>query len=535
MKKIKPLLLFLLLFFFVISSACQSGKILKKQSIPDPLHKTLLITNDYGDIRQCSTYSQLDKITDIMISAHPDIAAFDLASPNVCYYKSSIEMYCSGSNMDKLYEKGKGSEPFEVIVKKFRKAHIKILAGIRMNDHHGSLELWTPWDKAHINWSLGKDTGDRSWRTVGDLRQMDYAIEGVREHRLSIIKEILSKFDVDGLQLDFGRTAPFLSEPKKENAKYLTQYIRDVHAALDNAGKAKGMEMTLGMILPWDLNFCENEGIEIRKWIEEGLVSYVSPGEWYYADWNIPIEGWTAITKNTTCRLYPMTCGNVSPYQLPFEMGQQTLLTDNRVLDQPKISAIAENFYGQGAEGFMFYNFYVSGTEQDGSFAKYYPNLKNWIDSSKISSLPRHYFYVHRLKYLPTEHYSFGMPKGYAPDEEQPFHRQPLKNPGDEISVSFLCYDRLIESTARFRFKIKDISEKDRIEVKMNGIVIDPDTLKISIMPVYNVGIWVKSMSASQLNKGLNEVTVKLIKIDQSRKEIPEVGEFEIIAEPVIK
>jgi len=466
-----------------------------------------------------------------MISAHPDIISFDSAIPNLCYYKTSIGYYWSGKNMDKLYEQG--YDPYDIIVKKFRKAGIMVLAGIRMNDHHGAMDMWTPWDRAHSEWSLGKDTDDRSWRAVGDFRQMDYAIEGVREYRLAIIKEIINKYNVDGIQLDFGRTAPFLSEPRKEKAHYLTQYIMDIREVLDTAGKTKGRSMILGMILPWDLSFCEEEGIEIRKWIQEGLISYVSPGEWYYADWNIPLQDWVEMTKNTDCKLYPMTCGNVSPYQLPWEMGLQTLQGDNRVLDHPKISAIAENFYGQGASGLMFYNFYVSGAEQDESFAKYYPFLRDWTDPDKINYQSRQYFFCRRLKYIPTEHYSFGMPKGYASGEEQPFFRLPLNKEDDEASYSFLFYGDSTSSNAQFRFKIKEVSEKDRLEVKINNLVIEPDTFSIKTLPVYRVGIWEKKISTPPLEKGLNKVNLKLLKSDPKRTEIIEAGEFEIILEPL--
>src|SRR3989339_369123 len=130
--------LLILLIFCITSLNCDFIKFTKKETGLNT--KTLLITSDYGDIMQCSTYSQLMKITDIMISAHPDIISFDIAIPNLCYYKTLTGHYWSGNNIDKLYEKG--YDPFEIIVKKFRKAGIKVLAGIRMNDHHGAMEMW---------------------------------------------------------------------------------------------------------------------------------------------------------------------------------------------------------------------------------------------------------------------------------------------------------------------------------------------------------------------------------------------------------
>ena len=44
----------------------------------------------------------------------------------------------------------------------------------------------------------------------------------------------------------------------------------------------------------------------------------------------------------------------------------------------------------------------------------FYPYLLDWIDPLKLLANSRHYFYARRLKYLPTEYYSFGLPDGYA-------------------------------------------------------------------------------------------------------------------------
>ena len=264
--------------------------------------------------------------------------------------------FLSGWNMDALYEAG--HDPLKLMVDTIKEAGITVLAGIRMNDHHGQIESWTPWEQEHKEWSLTEDTGDRGWRAVGDLRQMDYAIEGVREHRLAIIKEIVTNYDVDGIQLDFGRTAPFLSKPKRENAEFMTQYVRDVRRVLDAAEGNERGNLSLGAILPWDLDFCHEEGLDAQHWIQEGLLSHVSPGEWYYSDWNIPVTSWREITEGTTCRLVPHMLGNVSPTE-DWENGSRPLLEDNEVLDGPKIRSIAESYYSQGADGIMFYNFYV--------------------------------------------------------------------------------------------------------------------------------------------------------------------------------
>lgn len=516
-------------------------------------NKILLITSDYGSVGRCKTYEDILEVANTMISARPDIQVMDAANPDQCYYKSSAGYYRSGGNLGALYDAGQ--DPYGIMVDNLKNAGITVLAGIRVNDHQGA---YVPWAEEHREWSLGHDLGDRGYKNVGRLRQMDYAIEGVREHRLAIIKEIISKYNVDGIQLDFGRTPPYLSEPKREKAKFMTQFIRDVRKVLDKAsGKGKRKQLILGVILPWDLDFCEYHGLEIKRWIREGLVSHVSPGEWYYSDWNIPLDGWVKLTEGTDCKLYPMTCGNVAPYgqanvgsPVPWERGEQTLLGDNWVLDGLKISSLAETFYSQGADGFMLYNFYVIGGGTDISFGNYYPFIRDWADPAKIPFMSRHYFYCRRLKYVPTEHYTFG-DDGYLPHEIEAFTRFPLDKIGDEIIYRFRFGAELNESTAKLRFKMKNAFEADKVSVTINGLNIEPAKIRRlernpEMGDSYKVAVWETPITTPPLKQGENEIRVKLlmndparhVKIDEGRpgRHVKvEVCEFEIFIEPAVK
>ena len=477
----------------------------------------LIVTSDFDSVMGCKTYDELMHVADTMISAKPDIQSLDAAIPDLCYYKSAVGHFWSGKDMDAMYDAE--YDPLGLMVDKLKDAGITVLAGIRMNDHHGSIDMWTPWEQEHKEWSLAKDTGDRGWRAVGDLRQMDYAVEAVRAHRLEIIKEIVTNYDVDGIQLDFGRTAPFLSEPKREKAKFMTQYLRDVRKVLDDAAGNSRRKLILGAILPWDLDFCQREGLEIRRWVREGLVSHVSPGEWFYSDWNIPITNWSNITTGTGCRLIPFMLGNVSPSQ-ERKNGKSMLLGDNALLDGPKIRAIAEAFYRQGAEGIMFYNFYV------GAFGSTYPYLRTWTDPEKIPSMSRHYFFCCRLKYLPTERYTFST--GEA------FNRLPLNKVGDETEYPFYFGADLAGSTAAFRFKVKNMTEADEVSVTLNGSSLVPDRIvrkeyQPDEGPSYLVATWEASVSIPPLRLGENEIHVKMQKHNSDRFETIEAGEFEIL------
>ncbi len=507
----------------------------------------LLITNDFEDILFSQDYARVVELCNQIVSARPDVYSMDVAGNDISNYRSALATQNTGIPADALF--AQGLDPYGIFVKILTEAGVPIAPNYRMNDHHGLPTYWTPWEREHKEWSLGKDTGvwktyqkvgDRAWREIGDLRQMDYAIEGVRQRRLAILREALERYPVDGLQLDFGRTAPFLSEPKREKAHYMTQFVRDVRALLDAAGQARGRRMMLGAIMPWDLEFCAQEGLDVKRWINEGLLTYVAPGEWFYVDYNVPYARWNALTKGTGCKLYPFFLGedrtffatSVHPTTAVDEGKRLWLSDDFQNFDPPKIRALAENAYHQGADGIMFYNMYARCYGTD-----YYPLLRDWIDPAKIPTMTRHYFYARRLKYVPTEHYSFGLPDGYAPGEIEAFTPYPLQEIGDHLTYAFLFSSQLGTSQAAFQCKLRDLADADEVEVRLNDQKIAPGDLAFyscqpSAQPAFRYALWQAALGAPPLRQGENVLKVTLTKRDAGRIAPIQVGEFELLVNP---
>ncbi len=57
-------------------------------------------------------------------------------------------------------------------------------------------------------------------------------------------------------------------------------YIRVVRKLLyQKAQKRNAEKIYLGAIVGWDFDFCIKEGLEVKTWIDKGLIDYISPGE----------------------------------------------------------------------------------------------------------------------------------------------------------------------------------------------------------------------------------------------------------------
>lgn len=479
------------------------------------MSRELLITDDFGGVRRCATEMELREFVRILISAAPDCVALDAASPDMINYPGKHGMLLQGHPFHAMIEKG--GDPYGFVVDRLKEAGIRMLANIRMNDHHGKPAYWTPWEQAHVDWSLGEDTGARDWKAIGRLRHMDYAVEGVRQYRGAIIDEILTRFDVDGVQLDFGRTAPFVSEPMREKGRFMTEYLRSVRGLLNRTGRA-GRPRILGVALPWDFEFCLAHGLDVPTWVKEGLVDYLSPGEWYYSDWNLPLQPWVEVVKNSGCKLHPFTPGNVSPYQ-DFEFGEPSRLGDNRRLDGPKLRAIADNFAAQGSAGFALYNFYTF------DFGQYYPNVRRWVDPGQSAGQSRHYFNERRLVYHATEKETF--------DEGLAFERATLNTTGDAVTLPFLFATEVGAQSPVLRCAFLHRAADDEIEVRLNGSVLTAVRWEASApspKPDSSVAaIWVGELNASLLKRGENVLNLRLAKAGKQRTGPIKAGEFEIL------
>ncbi|MFP4442602.1 MAG: hypothetical protein ACLFST_05725 [Spirochaetia bacterium] len=474
----------------------------------------LAITDDLNGFHRAESMDKVREVTDLLLSIKPDQVALDTASPDLTNYPTEIGT--ENPTMKKSPYHAEDPDPLATVVPLIRDAGVRVLANIRMNDHHGRESQWAEWERQHVEWSLGEDLGFRDWKSIGKLRCMDYAVAGVRQHRLSIIDEILTRYDYQGLQLDFSRTPPFLSNPKKENAPHLTGYIREVRKLLNE--KRSGTGSVLGAVVPFDLELCRREGMEMEKWIKEGLLDFVSPGDKYYADWNIDFTPWFTLARDTSCTVIPVTHGNVSPFQ-DFEKGEVSLLGDNSVLDLPKIRAIADNVKSQGTEHFGFYNFYTF------DFGQIYPELREAVDPEANKGAKKHFFYCRKPEYFYREYLAFD--KGAA------FQRYALMDPGESAALPFRFTKDPESENFKLNIAVQNLMPKDQLEIKLNGTPLEfPERIHGAVERLgktYHAGFFRTAISGNRLKNGINHLDFRITVRAEFREPL-EIGEFEIFS-----
>ncbi len=159
---------------------------------------------------------------------------------------------------------------------------------------------------------------------------------------------------------------------------------------LDRRGAQQRKNLTLGVMIPQRLEECYNLGFDIPTWAQEGIVNYICPCDFHFTDFNAPYEEFSQLTRASDCLLYP----TLSPMMSRGD--------DKTLLRPENYRALAQNFYGAGADGVAVFNYQYHWARKGGT-ARYpgpvesYPlslsYLRDLREPETVASRTRHYRY----------------------------------------------------------------------------------------------------------------------------------------------
>ena len=211
------------------------------------------------------------------------------------------------------------ANPPKLAVEYAKKLGIKALPVVRMNDMHDQYYKYevSAFKLANPHLLIGHKTGYIDWekgvRGHPDRKSVesfqwgafDYAHEEVREHRFAIIEEFITRWDNDGVSLDFDRDPwLFAEEGSAENAALITDLIRRIRRTLDEAAKERRHPQYLHVRVIPDIDVCYARGMDVRTWVAEGLVDAISPGCGYLTV-SQDLSPWLELVEGRPCWIYP--------------------------------------------------------------------------------------------------------------------------------------------------------------------------------------------------------------------------------------
>ncbi|MDD4026464.1 MAG: hypothetical protein PHN85_11155, partial [Kiritimatiellae bacterium] len=220
---------------------------------------------------------------------------------------------------------------------------------IRMNDvHHG-------YKKYHILHSSFYNNHPEYRRKSGHpyySHALDYAHAEVRDHFLKLIRELLSRYDMDGLELDFMREPYVFSEGEEEaGARILNKWLEtEVLPLVNAAGERLGRKVMLGARVPADPDTALALGLDVKTWMGKG-----------YFDLLVPTPRWETILFDMPWHKWKMMRqGHDSPILLA---GMETNYKPHprlraRTASRAMLFGAAASALAQGADGIYTFNYF---------------------------------------------------------------------------------------------------------------------------------------------------------------------------------
>ena len=348
-----------------------------------------------------------------------------------------------------------GTQPLDILIDQAHRRGMKFIGKLRMSDRHS--RTGSGFVAQHPEWYIKEYPG-----------APDYSHEPVRQYMLAVMEEIVRRFDVDGLELNFIRACHcFRPALARESQPIMTEFVGRVRALLDQQGNIKKRKLILGVRVPQTLDECHNLGYDIPTWIRSELIDYVAPCDFHCSDFNAPYEEFAALTRGSQCRLYP----TVHP---------PMLARIDKLMRPENYRALAHTMYAAGADGISVFN-YMYHWARRGGIPRYagpetgYPLALSYLrdlgDPRKLAERSRHYAFYPLWSASP---YDGTSRTGATKNDRLVLRRDEIGQRGE---YQFRLYEDGRNVRATLFFRAIGLTEKDEVEVDLNGHKMPADRI----------------------------------------------------------
>jgi hypothetical protein len=361
-----------------------------------------------------------------------------------------------GKNARKLIDSGHC--PLQLVIDFAHENKMEAFASIRMNDVHDSfLKGWqTIWKKEHPEFLV--KTGGKWPHSILYQTSQDFRYQEVRERKFEIIDEVCSRYDIEGVELDFIRHPVLFSSvaegraASQEEVQIMTRFLSRLRKRMDQIASKRGKPLLLAPRIPDTVKQSLQIGLDVKTWLEKGLVDMLIVGGGY-APFSLSVDKIGKLAHQYEVPIYP--CINSGPLrsmtsQFDFRYG---------------VWALAQNWYDQGADGIYFFNLgspfdYRYGEELRAIRTNFYSCLSGLSDPDKVAAKDKLYAVdSFRFEFKNTGFsYAFVSGKAWLPLE---------LTEGKAVSLPLTVADELGQT------RVPDSNLEAKLRVKLSGRVLE--------------------------------------------------------------
>ncbi|MCC7262948.1 MAG: family 10 glycosylhydrolase [Candidatus Latescibacteria bacterium] len=361
-----------------------------------------------------------------------------------------------------------GTDLAEVIVAESHRRGLEAFWEYRLNGADREIDVSTParhpLKDEHPEWLL-----PGSWWKPG---LWNFAVPEVRQYKLAILREVAERYDLDGLNLDFGRHPPYLPAGHQwEHREALTDFVWQVRQMLQGVAETRRRPFLLAVRVADTVPGCHFDGMDIETWVQRNLIDLIVIGT---RSIQVDLAGFRQLAAGSHVKLYPCIDQHHSPDGY------------HAVADPRFLRGVAANWWHQGADGIAAFNFWnelpeflpVGGTpgpmwEGQSVHALAYTEMG---DPTRLAGLDKHFVVARR--------YGGGFYNrlGYRWDDYLNLNHQaplPLVLGADPAWVEVYVADPVEDHAAQvagleLQLLLSAAIAPEHLEVKFNGVRLQP-------------------------------------------------------------
>ena len=257
-----------------------------------------------------------------------------------------------------------GTSALAIVEEHCRKHNKEFFISIRFNDTHdvvGTLEkphwMMTKFNLDNPDAIFGSSApGKRP--PFGSWTAYDYENPKVRQLLKNAVKELLEKYDADGLEFDFMRHAQLLktvgwgAHATQKQLDLLTDYVKELRSVIDEAGKKRNRPVLVAIRVPDSIGYCRAIGIDLEKWLESGFADILITSSYFQLNpWKTSVD----LAKKYNVKFYASLDES--------RIREKNLPVASRNSDDSYYARISQ-VIASGADGVYFFNKEGSGVKK---------------------------------------------------------------------------------------------------------------------------------------------------------------------------
>jgi hypothetical protein len=281
----------------------------------------------------------------------------------------------------------RGLDPYAVWIARCREKQISPWLSMRMNDVHNADDV-----DSYIHSSFWRKHPDY-WRVPGGKgwtdRALDFGIPEVRDHAMAYVRELLERYDPDGLELDWMRFGYHFRPGKEaEGVAILNQFMREARALTKQWSVRRGHPIKLGARVPTLPDAAKGLGMDGVTWVRDGLVDLLVPTPfWATTDFDIPVELWRERIGHAAEKVILAPGAEILVRAYPAAKPIEADLLSSR--------GFAAASWQRGADSIYLFNYMDPGPMTGGKKA-YRTLLEEGLGAKTVATKPRRHVVTYR-------------------------------------------------------------------------------------------------------------------------------------------